>query len=480
MSEVGKQSNDKQQGKNRKLLPHIKSFYEKTVGVFKKNLRWKLLSLIIAVLVWVTIMNIDDPYITVTIPDVPVTSLNENVVQEHGKISDIESGRTVTLEVHAPSSVAEKLTARDFSAVADYRQMSLVYAVPIQVSVRQDSPYNREDIDITIESKRPEVMVLTLEDYTSETFRVDIQTVGEAAEGYYVSNMVVSPNLVQISGSEKQIDRIERVVVEVGTGQVQKSFERQAVIRAYDKNGYEIDDSTIEYDTKEVNVEVTVLPVKKILLLITTQGEPAYGYECTGIQHVPTEIMIAGKAEDLEGIYSMTIPFDIDMQSKDYGAKLNIETYLNEYYDGKYVLVDEEKYVTVTAYIEKLPTRDFKVSSNDISVVGLSEEYDLLYTTKSDINIKVLGRQEELDKLTVQNLKLYIDVTDYGPGNYYVSVCSDTDAFVTVRTGTIGIRIIEAADTFVVGDGAGEPAEDKDGGGDLKGEGESEPGATGS
>ena len=69
------------------------------VGVLcflRKNLQWKLLSLLVAVLVWVTIMNIDDPYITVTIPDVPVSSLNESVLQERGKISEIESGKTVT------------------------------------------------------------------------------------------------------------------------------------------------------------------------------------------------------------------------------------------------------------------------------------------------------------------------------------------------------------------------------------------------
>lgn len=433
------------------------------VGVLcflRKNLQWKLLSLLVAVLVWVTIMNIDDPYITVTIPDVPVSSLNESVLQERGKISEIESGKTVTLKVHAPSSIAEKLTAQDFLAVADYRQMSLVYSVPIQVSVRDDSPYNKEDIDITIESREPEVMVLTLENYTSQTFRVDIQTKGEAAEGYYVSDMVVKPNLVQISGSEKQIERIERVVVEVGTGQVKKSFERDAVIHAYDKNGYEIDESMITFDTKEVNVEVTVLPTKKILLLITTQGEPAYGYECTNIQHVPTEIMIAGKAEDLTDIYSMTIPFDITMQSKDYGAKINIETYLEEYYGGKYVLVDEEKYVTVTAYIESLPSRDFKIKSADISVVGLTEGYDLIFTTKNDINIKVFGRQEELDKLTPQALKLYVDVTDYEPGSYYVSVNSATDAFVTVSHGTIGIAIEEAVDAMVVDDGTGNVDDD--------------------
>ncbi len=161
----------------------------------------------------------------------------------------------------------------------------------------------------------------------------------------------------------------------------------------------------------------------------------------------------------------MTIPFDITMQSKDYGAKINIETYLDEYYEGKYVLVDEEKYVTVTAYIERLPSRDFKVNSANISVVGLAEGYDLIFTTKNDINIKVFGRQEELDKLTPQLLKLYVDVTDYEPGLYYVSVNSATEAFVTVSHGTIGIAIEEAVDTLVVDDGTGgmepDPSEDE-------------------
>ena len=59
--------------------------------------------------------------------------------------------------------------------------------------------------------------MLTLEDYVRETFRVDIQPKGQAAEGFYVSNMTVRPNLLQIAGSKKQIDRIEKVVVEVDT-----------------------------------------------------------------------------------------------------------------------------------------------------------------------------------------------------------------------------------------------------------------------
>lgn len=428
----------------------------KTLGAYLRRIRlrlshnfgWKLLSLGLAMLFWMGIMNLDDPYITTTIENIPVQVLNESALEEQGKISDIESGKLITIKVRAPKSVADNLTAADFVAVADYREMSLVYAVPIQVSVAEGSSYAREDI--TIETKSPEVMLLTLEDYASETFRVDIATEGEPKEGYYVTDMSVTPNLIQISGSKKQIERIAKVVVEVSTANVWQSFQTYAVPKAYDINGYLIDETTIEFETTKIEVGVTVLPVKTILLLVTAEGEPSYGYECTGTQYVPNEITVAGTLEDLQSIYSLTIPFDISMQSGEVEAKLNIETYLTEAYGDKYVLVDEEKYVTVKATIEKLPTADIKVKSSDIKVRNLKEGYHLIFTTKSDINIKVLGDEAELAALTPQTLNLYIDVADYEPGSYYVSVYSDTEADVTVRTGTIGIEITDVVDAMEV------------------------------
>lgn len=449
MKETEQRPNKSEKKKNNRLV--LPEWLIKLKKRALHNVGWKIVSLISAFIVWMAIMNIDDPYITVTIENIPVVVQNETALQEQGKISDIESGRTISVRARAPRSVADNLTAADFAAVADYRQMSLVYAVPIQVSVNAESAYVKEDI--TISSRSPEVMILTLEDYVEETFRVDIQTEGEAASGYYVSDMVVKPNLITISGSVKQIDRIEKVVVEVNIANAARSFEAAAEVKAYDKNGYEIEADAIEYETTEVEVEVTVLPVKRILLLISIEGEPGYGYECTGEQHVPTEITIAGTAEDLQEIYSLTIPFDISMQSEDVEARLNIESYLTEYYGDKYVLVDEDNYVTVKAVIEKIPTTDIKISSANIEVRGLPENYHLIFTTRSDINIKVLGSEEELEKLTPQTLRLYIDVSDYEPGSYYISVYSDTEADVTVRTGTVGIEITDVSEAFEVTDG---------------------------
>ena len=427
------------------ILRILKECMSKLYHRLLHNFGWKIVSLISAFMVWMAIMNMEDPYTTITIREIPVTVVNETALQEQGKISDIESGRTVDIRVRAPRSVANSLTMADFDVTADFRQMSLVYAVPIQVKVSDTSSFVNEDI--SIESKSPEMMLLTLEDYVSEAFRVDIEMLGEAAPGYYVTDQVVRPNILQISGSKKQIERIAKVVVSVDSTRATQSFSQTSGLSVYDKNGYQLENSALDFEVDEVEIEVTVLPVKTIPLLIETQGTPGYGYECVGTQHVPTEITIAGTADRLRYIESITIPFDIAMQSENVEAKVNIENYLNEYYAGDFVLVDEEKYVMVKAYIEKMPTENISVDSTDIEVRGLQEGYDLIFTTKNDISIKVMGSEEILKTLTAADLRMYIDVSDYEPGSYYVSVYSDTQQSVTVRTGTIGIEIVEAKTT---------------------------------
>ena len=429
-----------------KAMPIVVRGMQRIRNRLLHNFGWKVLSLISAFIVWMSIMNIQDPYVEMTLRNVPVTVLNEAALQEQGKISDIEVGRTVDFTIKAPRSVADNLTASDFAVTADYRQMSLVYAVPIQIRVSEESEYAGEDV--TIESKSPEMMQLTLEDYVQEPFRVDVNTTGEVAEGYFASDILVKPTLVQIAGAQKQIERIARVVVDLDITGADRTFTKQASLSAYDKNGYLIEEKLLDFEVSEVDIEVTVLPVKKIPLYVNPEGNPGYGYACVEIQYLPSEITISGTEEDLREMKALNIPFNISMQVENVEKKINLESYLEEYYEGRYKLVDEEKYVTVKAYIEKMPSMNIRVNSYDIEVRGLAEPYGIRYTNKNDINIKVLGPQEILDTLTVKDLRMYIDVTDFEPGSYYVSVYSDTQLNVTVRIGTIGIEILETKDTF--------------------------------
>ena len=59
---------------------------------FTKNIGLKLLSVLLALLLWLTVMNVEDPAVTVTISDVPVQIVNDEVITSRGYRYIIESG----------------------------------------------------------------------------------------------------------------------------------------------------------------------------------------------------------------------------------------------------------------------------------------------------------------------------------------------------------------------------------------------------
>ena len=389
-----------------------------------------------ATLLWVVIMNIDDPYITKTIEDIPVEIINANEVEENNKMYEVDSGDTVSIKVRGKRSIIDSLKAGDFDATADFKQMSMTYAVPIQVSPRPSNRYSENDIEIM---KQTEMMTLSLEDSDVQTFRINVVTKGEVLDGYYVTESIATPNIIEISGSKKQIAKIKEVVVEVDVQDKYDSFQVKTVATAYDENGYSVDSSKLTFETREILVDVTILPTKEISLFVEQEGEPYYGYECTSIVNKPNKITIAGTEEDLKSIYILRIPLSVEGQKETMITEINIEDYLDE----KFILVDDNKSVAVTAKIEKLESKDIMIRTSEINVKNLSNEYEVIFLTQGTITLRAVGLQETLDQITASNLSPYIDLEGYGPGSYYVLVNSDARSNVSVRSSTISVEIIE-------------------------------------
>lgn len=404
--------------------------------VLTRNVGLKILSLFLAVLSWVVIMNIDDPYITKTIDDIPVNILNENAVEENNKMYEIDSGDTATIKVKGKRSIVDGLKAEDFNAIADFKQMSMTYAVPIQISLKESSRLSEYDVEIL---KQTEMMTLSLEDADVQTFRINVVTIGEVPEGYYIAETIATPNLIEISGSKKQISKIKEITVEVDVSGRTESFEYPAKPVAYNENGYAVESSKLVFETNQVLVEVKILPTKDITLEIVQEGVPYYGYECSNIAWQPQKITIAGEIDDLKHISTLKIPFNVEGKKETIVSDISIEDYLDE----NYILVDENKSVAVTAKIEKLDSKDVMVRAVDINVRNLSNEYEVLFVTRGTITLRVMGLADKLDGILGRDLEPYIDLDGYSVGTYYVSVKSDVNSSVSVRPTTIGIEIVE-------------------------------------
>jgi hypothetical protein len=141
-----------------------------------RNAGLKILSLLVAFLVWVVILNVDDPVIPKTFRDIPVTTINENALVQKDKVYEVVSGDTVDVQVKAKRSVMETLDNTDFQAVADLSKLSIVYAVPINVSV----PGYGDRVEI---GKENYTMQVSLEDLQEKQLKINVVTSGTVAEG---------------------------------------------------------------------------------------------------------------------------------------------------------------------------------------------------------------------------------------------------------------------------------------------------------
>lgn len=405
--------------------------------VLTRNIPLKILSFLLAVVLWIVIMNIEDPYITETIHNITVTQVNTNVFEESNKIYDVESGETISIKVRGKRSIIDSLKNTDFEAIADFKQMSLVYAVPIHVSAKVSSKYNQDDIEIL---EQNDVMTLSLEDADTQTYRVDVKTTGVAQDGYYVTNMVANPNIIEISGSKKQVAKIREVIVEVSIEQTNNSFEITTTPKALDENGYPVDDTKLNFETKDIQVLATVLPTKEIGIVISKEGNPYYGYTLTDIVHEPKVITIAGLKEDLDKIGYITIPFNVSLSKETIRDTKSIDDYLDT---TKYKIVGESSSVAITASIEKLETKEISIPVNSIKVENLETGYQAIIRTPGLLSTNIMGPEQAISEITAEGLEPFIDLAGYEAGTYSITIECKKVQNLTVRPITISVEILK-------------------------------------
>ena len=104
---------EKREEKKRNLI-------ELSKKIFLNNLSIKLISIVGAVLIWLLIINIDDPYKTKTFL-VRVEVVNEEALHSEHKVYEIVEGSTASVSVRGKRSIVDKLTTDDISATADLR-----------------------------------------------------------------------------------------------------------------------------------------------------------------------------------------------------------------------------------------------------------------------------------------------------------------------------------------------------------------------
>ena len=393
------------------------------------NIPLKIMSILVGILVWLLVVNVDNPIKTRTIiiPGENVEVINKAYVDSDNKmVMQDDNPDPVRVSVTAERKTLARLTASDISVVADLQQAGNLDTKPVMVpSAASCSGVSADNIKVT-----PQYLEVRLEEKASQDFLVNANYgTSTPGKGYEVGTQTASPEKVRITGPKSLINKIDKVNATVNVDGKTKDVTEDVNLQIIDKNQDSLTDGKMAYltiDNPKVTVTTKFWKIRTgVKLRAGYTGEAADGYQVDSVTTVPDTISIAGTDEALEKLrledntlWISGDGVDISGEKGDMEKKVSLKDVLPE--DTKLTSGASED-VLVRVSILPVGSRTFSLPANEIEVDNKPSDLQFAFDTDS-ISVKVKAVDGDIDEFDVSDIKASIDLDGKTEGSYEVPV----------------------------------------------------------
>lgn len=410
------------------------------------NIPLKIMSVAVAVVVWLIVVNIDNPvgtnYYTLT----NVELINKEYVESSDTIGKMcmpeEKQDSIRIAITTNKKIRDKIKVSDITATADLQQAVSLDTNPVMVPITVTCSVpgvTPNDIKVT-----PQNLSVNLDEKETQEFVVNVSR-GDTKPGkdYEVGSLTANPEKVRITGPKSLVNKIDKVNATISLDGNTQDFTQDVNLTNIDKNQEALSDSEMNSLRIENNAKVSVTArLWKIRQGVGISagyvGSPASGYQVGTVTTVPDTISVAGSTEGLETLTqndnTITIPadsIDISGESRDVERKISLKDLLP---DNVKLTSDSSEDVWVTVSILPEGSREFTLSTKDIEVKNKPDDLQVTFET-AQIEIRIKSDTEDLDDLNTEtDIKASIDLKGKEEGNYKVPVTlSLPDGYETVE-----------------------------------------------
>mgnify|MGYP004562465157 CR=1 FL=1 len=381
----------------------------------KNNMWMKILSVVIAILIWLFVANTNDPVITKRFYSIPVKVTNEDALTKRGYAYEILDGEEVNITVKGKSSIVRSMNISDFQAVADFSKLSKVDAVPIDVTSKKYS----DQLDITLGTTN--TMKIKKDEVVTISVPVNVTVKGDPEEGYAVGRTTSTPNLIKVSGPENLLSSAKEIRTSVSVDGISHDVTTTDKPVLYDEEGKKIISNQIEFDTSSISIYVELWKTKTVDVKLSYTGEPAENYHLVSFDYEPKQITVAAPDDILKELDSITLDsISIGGLQEDYEKDIDLtQTLLPE---NVILANDDSSDVKAKATIEKITSHKLTFTKSDINVTNNSNGYKVSFDKDNEYSILVDGAASVVKGLKIKDFTPWIDVNGLEPGDHEVSL----------------------------------------------------------
>ena len=243
-------------------------------GFFAKDSVLKIVSFVIAVLLWFYIIAVVDPSVDITVKDIPIRYQNQAMLEERGLSLVVDHDASVELKIRGSRKKIANIDNKNIYATVDLANMTKVgtFSLPISISI----PYEYNEIV----NKEPYNATVVIDKIVMAERTIEINTVSSVANGYIAGVPVPSVKSVTLKGASTLINKIQGVAATLdfdGRSAEITDTEKLYFVdnngKPFDKNDEIYSSVTMDFDAVEIICPVMKLKTVPVEVDVSSLGD---------------------------------------------------------------------------------------------------------------------------------------------------------------------------------------------------------------
>lgn len=382
-------------------------------GFSRRKALQVVISILVAIAVWVYVDVEKAPDRTKTIRDIPVEFSGESTTLADKNLMLLSGyDTTVDLTIKGPKRELVKISKDNVRLVAS---TSSIDSVGVH-TLRWDPIYpdGVQSSSLTVDwASKYKVTVTVGELYTKEV-PVNCTVTGQVADGYFTGETVLDPTSLVLRGQRDDLLNVAYAKLTVNISGATRSVIQTESVQLYDNDDNPVDNGNIRTNASLIQAKVPVLTTKEVSLAVELSGVPGVAGQSIKTTVTPTSVRLIGEADVLENINEIVLATlyieDLDLWQQN--------SYVVTAPDGTW-LANSNEVATVEITMEGIEEMTVTVDTFSYTNVpsGLYPEIT------GGLDVRLWGLADELTKMDAAALTAMADLSGITePGSYRVPV----------------------------------------------------------
>ena len=381
-------------------------------GIFNKDITWKIISICVAIILWLYVIDVQNPYISFNYRDISVDFINTEVMEQHYLVFLEGEELDVTVKLRGRRNIITGIHNSSIKATVNLSGLKGLtgiseFSIPIQIDISVN-PANA----VEIVNQEPYSATVVVDKIVQIQVPIDVVTSGDPSDAYVIGEPIVSSVNASIKGPSSILANVNsiRALVDVSDYSNDVSKVQEYVI--VDGEGNRIENEHVLINVDDVTVNVPIKKRKEVPITHQFMGTLVENYVISDVRIVPSSIAIIGDDNRLEEIDEvLTEPINIDGITESFNV--NIPLVLGEDINVE----DGRTSVAVRVNVQKEETQ--KISSKNIRINNTKDTFNYHIETE-ELEIQLWGTENLLKHLETENIKVSADVSGLAEGIHEV------------------------------------------------------------